>query len=162
MRGIDECLKGRDATLMQHLHQAVENAPDGSLTFANFVEFDTEFGHRRDVAGYARALEWFDSEIGHILGKLRPADLLLLTADHGNDPTWPGTDHTRERVPVLCAVVGAGVSEGVGEGVGEGVSAGVGEGVGAGAAGQIAFVDIAASVATHLGLKTRGPGRSFL
>lgn len=101
MQGFDEMRKGADAVLMTHLSDLVENAEDGSLTFANFVEFDSLYGHRRDVAGYARHLEWFDREIATLVARLRPDDLLVLTADHGNDPTWAGTDHTRERVPVL-------------------------------------------------------------
>ena len=85
---------------------AVDNAEDGSLTFANFVEFDSLYGHRRDISGYARALEWFDTELGKLLPRLREGDLMILTADHGNDPSWPGTDHTREQVPVLGAGLG--------------------------------------------------------
>ncbi|MGC0224824.1 phosphopentomutase [Pseudooceanicola nitratireducens] len=108
MSGIDDVVKGTDAELMQHLADAVDGAEDGSLTFANFVEFDSLYGHRRDISGYARALEWFDSELGKILPRLRPTDRLILTADHGNDPSWIGTDHTRERVPVLIAGAGAG------------------------------------------------------
>jgi len=103
MQGIDEVAKGSDAALMEHLEARVADAVDGSLTFANFVEFDSLYGHRRDVSGYARALEWFDAEIGKVIGQLRKGDLLIVTADHGNDPTWCGTDHTRERVPVLVA-----------------------------------------------------------
>jgi phosphopentomutase len=101
MQGFDEVRKGTDATLMGHLADLVDDAAPGSLTFANFVEFDSLYGHRRDVAGYARHLEWFDREIAKLRARLRPDDLLLLTADHGNDPAWIGTDHTRERVPVL-------------------------------------------------------------
>jgi len=101
MRGIDDVAKGTDADLMRHLHDAVAEAEDGSLIFANFVEFDSLYGHRRDVEGYAGALEWFDAALGALLPGLRDGDLLIVTADHGNDPTWPGTDHTRERVPVL-------------------------------------------------------------
>ncbi|MEC8668951.1 MAG: phosphopentomutase, partial [Pseudomonadota bacterium] len=108
MSGIDDVVKGTDADLMQHLSKAVDEAEDGSLTFANFVEFDSLYGHRRDISGYARALEWFDAELGKILPRLRPTDRLILTADHGNDPSWIGTDHTRERVPVLIAGAGAG------------------------------------------------------
>ena len=74
---------------------------DGDLVFANFVDFDTLFGHRRDIAGYAAALEAFDRRLPEALARLRPGDLLLLTADHGCDPSWRGTDHTRERVPVF-------------------------------------------------------------
>jgi hypothetical protein len=78
-----------------------DEAEAGSLTFANFVEFDSLYGHPRDVSGYARALEWFDAQVPRFLARLRPGDLAIFTADHGNDPTWRGTEHTRERVPVL-------------------------------------------------------------
>ena len=137
-RGIDHSDKGTDAELMEALAARVEDAEEGSLTFANFVEFDTKYGHRRDAPGYAGHLEWFDAQIGAVLANLRPGDLMLFTADHGNDPTWRGTDHTREQVPVI------------------------GAGLGMRDIGQVGFVDIAASVADHLGLETRGPGRSFL
>ena len=138
MQGIDEVRKGPDALLMQHLSDLVETAQDGSLTFANFVEFDSLYGHRRDVPGYARALEWFDAELGKILPRLRADDLLIVTADHGNDPTWRGTDHTRERVPVL------------------------GYGVGTRPVGTVMFTDVAASIADHLDVPAQGPGKSFL
>ncbi|MEM9552029.1 MAG: phosphopentomutase [Pseudomonadota bacterium] len=138
MQGIDEVSKGDDASLLRHLADRVTDAEDGSLIFANFVEFDSLYGHRRDIAGYARALEWFDAEIGTLLPRLRDGDLMVLTADHGNDPSWSGTDHTRERVPVL--VVGAG----------------------AGCIGHVGFADVAASVAAHLGVQGQGSGRSFL
>ncbi|APE42726.1 phosphopentomutase [Sulfitobacter alexandrii] len=128
MQGIDEVRKGTDSQLMGHLADLVDEAEDGSLTFANFVEFDSVYGHRRDVAGYARQLEWFDAEIGKLLGRLRPGDIMVLTADHGNDPTWVGTDHTRERVPVLVA------------------------GSDSGPLGLIGFRDVAALVAGHLGV----------
>lgn len=101
MQGIKQCRKGNDATLMTFLEDEFQNAPAGSFVFANFVEFDSEFGHRRDVEGYARHLEWFDDCIGKVLQFKRAKDLVIFTADHGNDPTWHGTDHTRERVPVL-------------------------------------------------------------
>jgi len=103
-KGISRVLKGpNDDALFDRLLETVESAADGDLVFANFVEFDSHYGHRRDVAGYARALEWFDRRLAGLLPKLRPGDLLMLTADHGNDPTWTGTDHTRERVPLLLA-----------------------------------------------------------
>jgi phosphopentomutase len=76
---------------------------DGGLLFANFVDFDTMYGHRRDVAGYANALEAFDRRLVELLAMLRHDDLLIITADHGCDPTWRGTDHTREQVPILLA-----------------------------------------------------------
>ncbi|MBT0779692.1 phosphopentomutase [Paracoccus sp. pheM1] len=138
-RGISALHKGRsDADLAGHLLALADQAEPGSLTFANFVEFDSLYGHRRDVAGYAAALEWFDGVAGALMARLRPGDLAIFTADHGNDPTWHGTDHTRERVPVLGW--GCGVRE----------------------IGQVGFADIAASVAAHLGLPPVGPGRSFL
>ncbi|PCH75146.1 MAG: phosphopentomutase [Rhodobacteraceae bacterium] len=137
MQGIDEVRKGTDAVLMGHLSDLVDEAEDGSLTFANFVEFDSLYGHRRDISGYARALEWFDTAICPILDRLRADDIMILTADHGNDPSWPGTDHTRERVPVLVA------------------------GMGGGALGHVAFVDVAASIAAHLGVSPQGSGKSF-
>lgn len=128
MTGIDEVRKGEDAALMGHLADLVQEAGEGSLTFANFVEFDSLYGHRRDVSGYARHLEWFDAEIGEVIAALRPGDMLVLTADHGNDPTWVGTDHTRERVPVLVS------------------------GGGTGPLGLIGFDDVAGIVARHLGV----------
>lgn len=72
------------------------------LSFLNLVDFDAQYGHRRDAQGYARALEEFDGRLPEILAAMRPDDLLLITADHGNDPTFPGTDHTREWVPLLA------------------------------------------------------------
>ena len=71
--------------------------------FANLVDFDTEYGHRNQVQGYADNLERFDQRLPEVLGSLRPDDLLVITADHGNDPTTPSTDHSREYVPVLAA-----------------------------------------------------------
>ena len=71
------------------------------ICFVNLVEFDSEYGHRRNVAGYAKALETFDKELGELISILKEDDLLMITADHGNDPTWKGTDHTREKVPLL-------------------------------------------------------------
>ncbi|ODM48816.1 phosphopentomutase [Ruegeria sp. PBVC088] len=138
MSGIDEVRKGDDASLMRHLSDLVDEAEEGSLTFANFVEFDSLYGHRRNVSGYARHLEWFDAELARLLRRLREGDLMLITADHGNDPTWTGTDHTRERVPVLIA------------------------GRGDGGIGQVGFADVAASIAAHLDVPAQGPGRSFL
>ena len=134
-RGITHLHNGAsDAELAHHLLRLGREAGEGSLTFANFVEFDSLWGHRRDVSGYARALEWFDTVAGALMARLRPGDLAIFTADHGNDPTWPGTDHTRERVPVL------------------------GWGAGSRAVGQVGFVDIGASVAAHLGLRlAKGP-----
>jgi phosphopentomutase len=85
-----------DATL-----DAVRQAGDRGLVFANLVDFDMLYGHRRDIAGYAAALEAFDRRLPELEALLQPDDLVLLTADHGCDPTWPGSDHTREHVPML-------------------------------------------------------------
>ncbi len=86
------------------------------LIFANLVDFDSLYGHRRDPAGYGAALERFDAWLGPWLEKLPPDVLVILTADHGNDPTWTGSDHTRERVPLLLRQPGASRCLGVGEG----------------------------------------------
>ncbi len=86
-----------DATL-----EAMKTAPSGSLVFTNFVDFDSAFGHRRDVAGYAQALEAFDARLPELEAILKADDCVLISADHGCDPTFPGSDHTREHVPVLA------------------------------------------------------------
>lgn len=139
MKGIGKLHKGKnDADLFVHLVRLGAEAEDGSLTFANFVEFDSLYGHPRDVAGYARALEWFDARVPAFLAQLQPGDLAIFTADHGNDPTFRGTEHTRERVPVL------------------------GYGLGAREIGLVQFTDVAASIAAHLGVASAGPGRSFI
>lgn len=138
-RGITRLHKGAsDADLTAHLLRLAAEAEDGSLTFANFVEFDSVYGHRRDLQGYGAQIEWFDGVVAALMARLRPGDLLIVTADHGNDPTWPGTDHTRERVPVL------------------------GWGAGARAVGNVAFADVGASVAAHLGVPLPAHGTSFL
>ncbi|KAE9529911.1 phosphopentomutase [Testudinibacter aquarius] len=79
----------------------IKAAGDNTIVFPNFVNFDSDYGHRRDVAGYAQALEYFDSRLPEVLKLVEEGDLLIITADHGCDPTWTGTDHTREHVPVL-------------------------------------------------------------
>ena len=137
MRGIDDVAKGTDDELMDSLVTLTGTADDGALIFANFVEFDAVWGHRRDVAGYARQLEWFDAELPRFLSGLKAGDIAVFTADHGNDPTFAGTDHTRERVPVLI------------------------HGAGAGEAGLMDFVDVGATVLDHLGLAAER-GRSVL
>ena len=90
-----------DAQGMDELERAVAEAPPG-LVFANLVDFDAMYGHRNDTAGYAANLERFDERLGRLMPMLREPDLLVLTADHGNDPTTPSTDHSREFVPVLA------------------------------------------------------------
>lgn len=79
----------------------VQRAGNNSIVFTNFVNFDSDYGHRRDVAGYAGALEYFDQRLPELLSLIQQGDLLIITADHGCDPTWQGTDHTREHIPVL-------------------------------------------------------------
>lgn len=85
-----------DATL-----KTLEKAPDRSIVFANFVDFDSSYGHRRDIEGYANALEEFDARLPELNPLLKQDDIIVITADHGCDPTWIGSDHTREHIPVL-------------------------------------------------------------
>jgi phosphopentomutase len=119
---------------------ALDKTPRG-LIFVNLVDFDMLYGHRRDPEGYGRALVEFDRFLPSLLGKLGPRDLLLITADHGNDPTFRGTDHTREHVPLIA--VGA-------------KSTGVDLGT------RTGFYDIGATVAEAFGLPPRPRGQSFL
>lgn len=85
-----------DATLAE-----IKTAGDNTIVFTNFVDFDSSWGHRRDVAGYAAGLELFDRRLPELMALMNEDDILILTADHGCDPTWAGTDHTREHIPVL-------------------------------------------------------------
>lgn len=130
--GLDQLL---DATLA-----AWDNAREMSLIMTNFVDFDSVHGHRRDVSGYARALEAFDARLPELLGRMGPGDLCILTADHGCDPTWPGTDHTRERVPVLA----------------------FGPDIRPGSMGRRALADVGATVAAFLGLAVPATGFTFV
>jgi phosphopentomutase len=140
-RGISEVRKAAgNMAMFDKALGAIDDAGDGDLVFANFVDFDTEFGHRRDVAGYAAALEAFDRRLPEAVARLKQGDLLILTADHGNDPTWRGTDHTRERIPVI----------------------GTGPGLAGGDIGlRMTFADIGETVAEHLGLTLGAHGTSF-
>ena len=125
-----------DATL-----SAMETAPDGSLVFTNFVDFDSSYGHRRDITGYARALEAFDLRLPELEAMLKPNDLVVIAADHGCDPTFPGSDHTREHIPVL--VFGKTLrSQFIGR--------------------RDTFADIGQSIAEHLLIKPLSNGISFL
>ena len=92
---------GNDALFDTTLAE-MDSLPDGGLLITNFVDFDMLYGHRRDIEGYGRALEAFDARLPEAMAKLKDGDLMILTADHGCDPSWKGTDHTRECVPVLC------------------------------------------------------------
>ena len=121
--------------------EAVDMAADRAFIMTNFVDFDQDYGHRRDVPGYAQALEAFDQRLPELIAKLRPDDLLILTADHGNDPTWRGTDHTREQVPIM--VFSPSLSAG---------TIGI----------RKTFADIGESIARWLGLAPGPHGKSFL
>ena len=128
--------KGVDAVL-----QAMADTTSG-LVFANLVDFDTLYGHRNDVSGYAANLERFDAELGRVLDRLREDDLLVITADHGNDPTTPSTDHSREYVPLL--VSGPRVRNGVDLGT------------------RRTFADLGQTVAETFGVGPLAHGTSFL
>lgn len=100
--GITQSIKGDgNMDLFGKTLEAIKTAPEGSIIFTNFVDFDSKYGHRRDTDGYARALAEFDLRLPEIDALLQEGDLVLITADHGCDPTWPGSDHTREHVPVI-------------------------------------------------------------
>ena len=102
-RGVTEQVKaGGNNCVFDETLNAVRNANDGSLIFTNFVDFDMLYGHRRDIGGYAAALEAFDRRVPGLRALLRPADLVVASADHGCDPTALGHNHTREHVPVLA------------------------------------------------------------
>ncbi|MGE3467199.1 MAG: phosphopentomutase, partial [Pyrinomonadaceae bacterium] len=117
------------------------NAESRGLIFSNLVDFDMLYGHRRDTEGYAKALEHFDKRLPEIIEALNEDDLLIMTADHGNDPTKEGSDHTREYVPLLS------------------YGANAVAGVDLGTRGSLA--DIGATIAENFGL-TLGEGKSFL
>ncbi|CAA2145509.1 phosphopentomutase [Methylobacterium bullatum] len=119
---------------------AFRTLQEGGLVFLNLVDFDTEYGHRRDVPGYAAELERFDARVPEIHAVLAEGDVCIVTADHGNDPTWPGTEHTREQVPVLA----------------------FGPGLSARSLGRReTFADIGASIAHHLDVGELGRGTSW-
>jgi len=110
-QGITKKIKASgNAALFDATLDAIKEAPDRSIVFTNFVDFDMLYGHRRDVDGYAAALEYFDERLPEILEIMNDDDIVVICADHGCDPTWTGTDHTREHIPVL--VYGAGMPAG--------------------------------------------------
>ncbi len=101
-QGISKTVKGDgNMALFDAFLKEAKQAPDRSLVFVNLVDFDMLYGHRRDVVGYAKALEDFDVRLPEFEKLMQPGDLAVITADHGCDPTWTGTDHTREHIPVL-------------------------------------------------------------
>ena len=141
-KGISKKVKASgNAALFDATLGAVRDARDRSIVFTNFVDFDMLYGHRRDVAGYAAALEYFDQRLPELLELMQDDDILVLCADHGCDPTWHGSDHTRERIPVL--VYGAGVKAGP-----------LGK--------RESFADIGQSLASFFGLAPMDYGTSFL
>jgi phosphopentomutase len=130
-----------DADGMRRIAEAMAGV-DRGLIFVNLVDFDTLYGHRNDVAGYAANLERFDAWLGPALRTLRADDLLVITGDHGNDPTTPSTDHSREHVPVLLA--GAGVRAGADIGT------------------RQTFADLGQTLASNFGVPALAHGTSFL
>ncbi|TKF20607.1 phosphopentomutase [Vibrio genomosp. F6] len=127
--------------LFEATKEAITAAEDNTIVFTNFVDFDSAYGHRRDVAGYAAALEYFDNRLPEILEMMGEDDIVILTADHGCDPTWPGTDHTREFIPVLA----------------------YGPKLPAGSLGhRSTFADIGQSLAEYFGTSDMDYGKSFL
>ncbi len=131
-RGISKIIKAPDnKTLFDATLQAMDHAGSRSLLFTNFVDFDSKYGHRRDPLGYAQALEALDQRLPELDAKLQPGDLVVVTADHGCDPTAPGSDHTREHIPALF--FGPGIKT---KNIGK----------------RGSFADIGQTLATHLGL----------
>ena len=141
-RGIGKKLKATDnEAQFEATLKAAALAADGDLVFTNFIDFDQIYGHRRDVAGYAACLEAFDARLPEFFAVLKPGDLVILTADHGNDPTWTGTDHTRENVPVLA----------------------FGPNIEGRAAGHLrSFADVGQTLAAHLALPPLSAGMSLM
>ena len=148
---IDDLFAGRGITRAVHtksdddgvdaISSEMASTPRG-LIFANLVDFDTHYGHRNDVAGYAANLERFDARLKDLLPRLRHGDLMVITADHGNDPTTPSTDHSREHVPLL--VTGPNVRAGVDLGT------------------RKTFADLGQTIADNFGIEPMANGTSFL
>ena len=127
--------------LIDATKQAVADAPDNTIVFTNFVDFDSSYGHRRDIQGYGEALEYFDSRLPELLEAMKDGDFVIITADHGCDPCFPGTDHTREYIPILA--FGKDIQP---------VSVGT----------RNSFADIGATVYRYLTDEKFGAGESFL
>jgi phosphopentomutase len=141
-RGIGRAVPtASDAEGADRIVEAIGDAPPG-LVFANLVDFDTQYGHRNNVAGYAANLERFDDRLGPMLDALTATDLLIVTADHGNDPSTPSTDHSREYVPLL--LTGARVRRGVDVGT------------------RSTFADLGQTLAANFGVGRLAHGTSFL
>ncbi len=130
-----------NAALFDTTLKEMPNLQDGGFLMTNFVDFDMLYGHRRDPKGYGAALEYFDQRLPEAMALMREGDLMILTADHGNDPTWKGTDHTRECAPIL--IYAKGIKSG---------SVGI----------RKTFADTGQTVASHLGIPSLGTGTSWL
>ena len=141
-KGITQKIKADgNAALFDATLEAMSTTTDRAIVFTNFVDFDSLYGHRRDVMGYAKALEYFDTRLPELLKRMKDDDVLIISADHGCDPTWPGSDHTREHIPVLV----------------------YGKQVKSGSLGQRnTFADIGQSLASYFDLPAMDYGLSFL
>lgn len=140
-QGVTKMIKASgNAVLFEAFIEQARVAPDNSIVFVNLVDFDMVYGHRRDVVGYAKALEDFDAKLPELEAALKSGDMVVITADHGCDPTWPGSDHTREHVPVIA----------------------FGPAVKPGPLGKRdSFADIGQTIAKHLGLPALPYGVAF-
>jgi phosphopentomutase len=145
-RGIARAIPtASDSDGLDRIVEALRSGDEGEtqgLIFANLVDFDTQFGHRNDIAGYAANLERFDERLGPIMDALEPEDLLIVTADHGNDPTTPSTDHAREYVPIM--LTGARVRRGADIGT------------------RATFADLGQTLAANFSVGPLAHGTSFL
>lgn len=139
--GTGEVLKAAgNMALFDRMLEGLDKLPEGGLLMANFIDFDSLYGHRRDPRGYGQALKDFDRRLPELAARLRPGDLVVITADHGCDPTFEGSEHTREHVPILA----------------------FGPGQPTGPIGRRdSLADIAATVARHLGVPAPGAGTPF-
>jgi phosphopentomutase len=143
-RGITRAIHtATDAEGMDRLGEVMRDTHEG-LVFINLVDFDTQYGHRNDVAGYAANLEQFDRRLSRLIPQLRESDLLVVTADHGNDPSTPSTDHSREYVPLLVSGGGAAVRPDTDLGT------------------RPTFADLGATLAANFGVGSLAHGTSFL
>lgn len=129
-----------NAAMMRKVIELMPGLADGGLLMTNFVDFDTLYGHRRDPVGYGKLLEEFDADLPEVFAQLQPGDMLVLTADHGNDPCFKGSDHTRERTPIM--VYGPGLAP---------RALGV----------RKSFADIGQSIARHLGIAPLAAGEAW-
>jgi phosphopentomutase len=129
-----------NTAMMRKILETMPRLKDGGFLMTNFVDFDTLYGHRRDPVGYGKLLEDFDRELPKVFAQLGKGDRLILTADHGNDPTFRGTDHTRERIPIM--IFGTDMSPGA-------------------VGGRETFSDIGQSIANYLGMSPLGHGTAF-